>query len=287
MEFSAQGIPIIDFAPIAASERHHSQAEVASQVATAMENFSCFYIKNHGIPLSLLQESRRDIQRFFASSEGYKTQFCIDGRIRGYVPFEEVNVNKFLGRHGFAGDPVERFVIGPVQEGGSSAHKNRWPDQPGTFRRNLENLYSGLYCLTDKLITVLTTAACVSDFEEFSKVCRSGDNLMKVNFYPGNLTPKTNQSDRLAEHTDASAFTILVNDGRGLQAKIANGEWLDADHVPGTLFVLLGETLARYLNHKWQPLVHRVALPEEDENIDRISLVYFVSQYRFLERGPY
>lgn len=280
MELSPQGFPVIDFGPVL--NGHGDLSETAEHVAYAMKNFGCFYIQNHGVSSSLLDDVQADIRRFFSLPIDYKMRFAEEARSRGYVPLEGINVNEFLGRPGYPADPLERLVFGPMK-----GHKrNIWPDKPDTLKENTEAIYSTFGDLAEEIMPVIARATGLPDTTEFYEVCRSGPNTMKFNYYPGNLIPKDKQWERLAEHTDASMFTILINDEKGLQVQMPNGEWLHADPVPGALFIPLGEALAAMMDQKWKAPVHKVVWPDGMSQL-RLSVVYFISLYRFVERGPY
>jgi len=280
MELSAQGFPVIDFGSVITGDSNIEKT--ADQAAYAMKNFGCFYIKNHGVDMALLDDVQDDIRQFFSLTTEYKMEFAEEARSRGYVPLEGINVKEFLGQSGYPSDPLERLVFGP--ENGSKS--NIWPTKPYSLRNNTEAIYRAFGDLAEKMTPIIGKATGLHDLTQFNETCRVGPNTMKFNYYPGNLIPKDKQWERLAEHTDASMFTILINDQKGLQVQMPDGKWLHADPVPNALFIPLGEALADMVQYEWKAPVHKVVWPDGLQQ-PRLSVVYFISLFRFVERGPY
>ena len=59
-------------------------------------------------------------------------------------------------------------------------------------------------------------------------------------------------------HTDGDAFTLLLQDDAAASNCDANGEWMRAEVIPGTIVVNLGDVLARWTNDRYRSTPHRV-----------------------------
>lgn len=63
----------------------------------------------------------------------------------------------------------------------------------------------------------------------------------------------------IGSHTDIQCITLLWQDtSGGLQVLTADGEWLDARPLEGTLVVNIGDFLQRLSNNRFKSTVHRV-----------------------------
>ncbi len=88
---------------------------------------------------------------------------------------------------------------------------------------------------------------------------------------------------RCAEHTDVGCLTILKIDDApgGLQVKTPDDRWLPvlplASPDNDSLFVNIGDVMARWTNNKLRSALHRVVMPSADQNSlsRRLSLVFF------------
>jgi isopenicillin N synthase-like dioxygenase len=78
--------------------------------------------------------------------------------------------------------------------------------------------------------------------------------------YPGVQAQDPDKIDvGLGAHTDIQCLTLLWQDmSGGLQVLSADGEWLDAAPIEGTLVVNIGDLLSRLSNNKFKSTVHRV-----------------------------
>jgi len=280
MKLSPQGLPIIDFAQAANAESTFALIEVAKQVATAIETVGCFYVKNHGVSSSLIDETFADFKDYFAQPREYKTKHVNpDDHERGYIPFETQNINAFMGKTDRPNDPVERMIFGPTYECNPPVPENVWPDTPTTLRTNGIDYYESFRKLADTIMDVFSLAVSAPEEDYFYSRGHDGLHKMKANFYPGVSNPKPMQMNRFAEHTDANLFTILATDEcRGaLLIEKTNGEWVYGDPVPGCLLVLVGVGLERVTNAKWKATLHKVVWPDGDRIPDRLAVAYFVA----------
>jgi isopenicillin N synthase-like dioxygenase len=65
-----------------------------------------------------------------------------------------------------------------------------------------------------------------------------------------------------AAHIDSGFVTLLAQEGvEGLQARAADGSWVDVPPLEGTLAVNFGGLLARWTDHKIKATEHRVLGP--------------------------
>lgn len=278
MELSPQGLPIIDLAPTTSKGSESSLTDLATHIADACESTGCFYIKNHGIDHSLINNFFRDQKTFFRQPLDYKLKYKVEGSLdRGYFPFETQNVNAFMGRPNLPNDPVEKLGFGPTFRSYPMA-ENIFPDIPPTLKETAEKYFLAFENLANTMLRVFALAVKAPDENYFYRNCHDGPHSLKGNFYPSYSKPKPNQDDRFAAHTDITAFTILATDDcpKALQVKDVKGEWIYADPVRGALFVNLGDVMQRWTNDRWKATEHKVVWPKGDHVPDRQSIVFFV-----------
>lgn len=282
MDLSAQALPIIDLSSVTttSSKDNSSYEYLAKQIATACEAAGCFYMKNHGVDSDVIQNAFDDLRHFFGQSADYKLRFVDpNGNLdRGYEPFETRNVNAFMGRFGLPNDPVEKYAFGAPPTFFRPVPENIWPDVPPMLKRNVELYYDQMRILAERLMRLFSVAAQAPTADFFYDQCHQGEHILRANFYPKADRQGTSQSTRFGEHTDSTPFTILATDDTpgSLQVKNADGLWVHADPVPGTMFVNLGDFMALWTNDKWKATVHKVVWPEKGIAADRLSLVYFL-----------
>ncbi|KAL4930290.1 uncharacterized protein BDV17DRAFT_45184 [Aspergillus undulatus] len=232
-------IPVIDLSQVdnGLEERKH----VAAKIRAAAEGTGFFYVKNHEIPEELIQRALHQAQVFFAQSAEEK---------------EKVLHSKFPKNDGYHG-------VGTTQTNNKESH-----DQKETFsvRYNPFNdptvsdrspspdhSQEGLWTGTShppgfKETTLELYRARLSlalDLEETyldAVTTHPGADGLYVHYH-GTSTNGAAASINvgIGSHTDIQCITLLWQDNSGgLQVLSANGEWLDARPIEGTLVVSIG-----------------------------------------------
>lgn len=83
-----------------------------------------------------------------------------------------------------------------------------------------------------------------------------------LNWYPGFDSYEEAENFRnvsLGSHSDLQIFTILFQSGPGaLQVLNAEGQWIKASPIKGTMVVNIGDFLMRLTNDRMKSTVHRV-----------------------------
>lgn len=281
MDPSPQGIPIIDLSSAVSEKYDKDYFEMTKNVAMACESDGCFYIKNHGIDYSVIDNYFDDFKTFFRQPTEYKLKYIRDfKKDRGYYPFESICGDEFMGRYGpFQNDPTERLAFGSSNPPDPIFPKNEWPDRPASLIENTEKVYSMYKRLSETLMRVFAYAIGLDDKDYFYRNCHRGAHFINCLFYPSSK-PKPGQSARLPAHFDANPFTMLTTDRtvKAFQIKNIRGEWIYADPVPGAIFINLGTVMQYWTNDKWKATEHQVCWPEgESENVpERFSMGYVV-----------
>ena len=93
VQMADEEIPVIDLGPMW-SEDEVGKVLLAEQVSTACQEIGFFYVKNHGVPDSIIADAQRVSGEFFKQSEETKMLIEVSGSSsnRGYIPlFGEKN----------------------------------------------------------------------------------------------------------------------------------------------------------------------------------------------------
>jgi isopenicillin N synthase-like dioxygenase len=97
--------------------------------------------------------------------------------------------------------------------------------------------------------------------------------IHSLNYYPA--TPEGREPDwGFSPHSDYGSFTMLVQDeSGGLEARDADGKWIEIPPIPGTMVVNVGDLLQRWTNDVYVSSLHRVL---NRGRAARMSISFFV-----------
>ena len=87
-DLSEAAIPVIDVAPLAGGHRGGMQ-QVAAEMLSASEAIGFFYVRNHGVPRSVIDEMVGQAFRFFRRSQEEKRTVLVSPQHRGFIPIGE------------------------------------------------------------------------------------------------------------------------------------------------------------------------------------------------------
>ena len=274
-------IPLIDIGAIGSSA--NADKAIAEQVRTACMNSGFFYISNHGIDADLLAAVFAANQSFHARPLEEKSLIKLNAWHRGYQAFAtsrlvsserfEVAVGanqmeSFMVRHEVsADDPVyqARALMGP----------NQWPDDRA-FYNAVASYREAVVALGMRFLRVFAFAVGESaDF--FLPYFDRPMTCLRLLHYP---VMKETAAARgvdlygINPHTDYGFITILAQDDvGGLEIQAADGTWLPAPSLPGTLVVNIADALARWTNGVFNSTPHRVINSANDRS--RYSVAMF------------
>jgi isopenicillin N synthase-like dioxygenase len=149
---------------------------------------------------------------------------------------------------------------------------NQWPDSLPEFRPVMLRWQAEA---TEVLIRLLRAFALALEQPEdvFQPIYAGAPHqLMKLIRYPGRDLTEDDQG--VGAHKDSGLITVLLQDRQGgLQVETEDG-WIDAEPVPGTFVVNIGELLEVASDGYLRATVHRVVTPPA--GVDRISAAVFL-----------
>ena len=235
-----------------------------------LQDYGFFVLKDHGVPLDLLQRAYAEAETLFALPEATKRQYAKG--MRGYTPFG-VEHAKDSGHP----DLKEFWQVGhdPSAEAGDGVEPNVWPAEAPGVKAAFQSLFGAL---NDTGITLLRALApklgLAGDF--FDDKVRYGTSLLRVLHYPPLAADAHPNAVRSAAHEDINFLTIMVAaKGAGLELLDRDGTWLPVVTEPTNLIVDSGDMLARMTNGVIPATTHRVVNPT-GPNVSRYSMPFFM-----------
>jgi isopenicillin N synthase-like dioxygenase len=281
-------IPLIDLGRHRGS---HPDPAVAKPFGQACSDIGFMLIAGHDIDSGLITDMVSTSREFFSLPTETKRTRRYAGDVQAAHP-----ANKFRGYiAGYttaetAEDDLEAFQVswhedeqemitagyGPEFAGGYAP--NLWPDTPEAFRDVWRRYFAETRALGDYLLE-LASLALDLPLDWFVSKFRRQNSVLLTNHYPEQQwDPGRSAGQRLHEHTDYGAFTILYQEhsSGGLDVQLKDGTWTRVPYVPGTFVVNLGDLMAKWTNDRWVATLHRVGYPQLGElSKDRISIPYF------------
>jgi isopenicillin N synthase-like dioxygenase len=247
-----------------------ARLRAVEEINLALEELGFLVVTGHGAAPAALDVAVAAARRFFDLPLAEKMQLANAGR--GYAPIGTTALSYLAGRAS-PPDLKESFSIGPAWAG-----DNLWPARPPDLRQALLDGYAALDCALARMLHVFAGVLGLPlDF--FDEKFRGHDNSLRIFNYPLMSTALPGQL-RAGEHTDFTAFTLLMVEGGagGLQVRLKGGDWIDVAPPPGALVVNVGDLMMRWTNDRWLSNLHRVVNPlDEAPPRSRLSLVFFVN----------
>jgi isopenicillin N synthase-like dioxygenase len=263
-------IPVIDFAAMQGDNfrskglsQSDDRQQVADQLRTACTQVGFFYVKNHGVPQSIIDEAFAQAQRFFALPllEKLNIHISRSANHRGYVPLLEENTDPTA--KGDLHEAIDFALEVPntdpdVLAGKSLYGSNVYPSHLPGFREAIDRYYWELYQLGRKIFQAFALALDLPEDYFEDKITKPLAQLRLLHYLP--QTGRINEQQiGTGAHSDYECFTILAQDQvGGLQVLNHAGEWIAATPIPGTFVVNVGDQMARWTNDLFASTVHRV-----------------------------
>jgi len=233
-------IPIIDLEDATNPDPEIRKA-LAARIRDSCISVGFFYASNHGIPETVIEQALDAAKRFFALPPSAKDELDIhkSPNFKGYTPLLGENTNPEN-----RGDLHEGFDVGwedPVThavrtEGGLDG-KNVWPEGLPGFRDEVMNYYHAAIALGRRLFPLFALALDIDEHFFDNKTTKPAA-IMRLLHYPPQTGPVDNRIEGIGAHTDYECFTILWQDNvQALQVLNANGKWVNAVPIPGTVVI--------------------------------------------------
>lgn len=278
-------LPMIDISPLRGGSAAGIR-KVADEMGAAARDVGFFYVANHGIPPSLIDNAYAAAERFFALPDEVKRAYYIgeSSNHRGYVPFTEKGdytdeVNRNYEAFDLALDlPYDdpdylagNLLLGP----------NVWPELQG-FQETIGAYYAAVSSVGQKICAALELHLKLPTGELTRQMTKPISQLRLLHYVRA-AGPKTKKTVNMGAHTDYECLTILHQRQKGLQVMNKTDEWIDVPVRPEAYVINIGDMLEAWSNGAFRSTPHRVL----NLSPERFSMPYFVAANYDAEIKPF
>ncbi|MCZ2723002.1 isopenicillin N synthase family oxygenase [Marinomonas sp. 15G1-11] len=262
-------IPVIDLSSLLDGSNEYA---VAKNIGDVCENVGFMYIKNHGVPQSLIDRMYQLSQMFFALSLEQKSELdiALSGKtLRGYIKTYAENVNPTV-----TNDLKECLDLAKDSNGKQPFFgTNPYPKMLPEFKEVYEAYYDHMMVLGRNLVKAIALSLDLpADY--FEALQKDPITIQRFLHYPPQTGMISEKEIGVGEHTDYGFLTILSQDSiGGLQVRNRAGEWISAPPIDGTFIVNIGDLVQTFTNDKYISTMHRVINAGDK---DRYSMPFFM-----------
>ena len=261
-------IPVIDITPLRDGTDPNG---VAQALHAANKGLGFIYITGHGIPEQVIEAARDSAYAFFRSPEANKRTIKISSTHRGW-----------LGRGGAkmqddtVADLKESFIWGYQDENGETPEDhplrgaNLWPDFLPDIQGHAMTYFHYAHQVAHHLMRGFALGLDLRE-DFFLRSCAQPLSRASFVYYPAQPEDMGEEQFGVGPHTDFGVLTVLCQDSvGGLQVEDANGEWIQAPPIEGSLIVNVADLLSRWTDGAYKSTPHRVV---NSSGRERLSLV--------------
>ncbi|POF34282.1 isopenicillin N synthase family dioxygenase [Roseibium marinum] len=269
-------LPVIDLEPLI-SGKPGGLEKTAAALGRAARDTGFFYVNNHGIPQSLIDDTFSAARTLFAQPIEAKMPLTKNffKTNRGYVPMKGENLDPTK-----PSDLKEAFNIGLDLEAGDPRilsgepfrAVNQWPDLPG-WKETLLAYYNAAWVLSRRIHRALAVDLGADD-DFFESMLDAPMATLRLLHYPPQPANAEEGQIGAGTHTDYGNLTILLPDAvGGLEVRRRDGVWLKAPTIEGAFVCNIGDCLMRWTNDVYVSTPHRVV---NSSGLERYSIAFFL-----------
>jgi isopenicillin N synthase-like dioxygenase len=275
-------IPVIDLSPSLGFDPV-GQDEVARQIHKACRETGFFYVSHHGLPQALIDAQFDWAARFFALPLEQKLAIHMKNSpsASGYEPIGGQTLDSQDATADMAPpDLKEGYYCGMEQAGSApdasataTLAANQWPAGLPGFRDQMLGYTVAVRRVADHVVRLLARSLDLPAgwFDPFFAKPTMTLRLIK---YPPHPADALDNQLGAGAHTDWGGITLLAqDDAGGLEVRNADGHWIQAPPIPGTIVVNLGDLVARWTNGVYASNMHRVR--NKSSSAARYSMPFF------------
>ncbi|MFT4831799.1 MAG: isopenicillin N synthase-like dioxygenase [Psychroserpens sp.] len=270
------GIPSVNLQDFLSEDKNRNKKFI-QEIGSAFEDIGFVALRGHFLSDELVKDLYSEVRNFFNLPQEVKNSYEIQGigGQRGYTSFGKEHAK---GKK--EGDLKEFWHFGQYVEDNPKLEAE-YPDN--VIVKELPNfnvIGKETYKMLEKTAKyVLRALALHLELEEtyFDDYIKNGNSILRPIHYPP-ITSEPKNAIRAAAHGDINLITLLMGaQGRGLQVKNHQGEWVDAIAQSNELMINVGDMLSRLTNNKLKSTIHQVVNPPRELwGTSRYSIPYFM-----------
>ncbi|KAK7243894.1 hypothetical protein RIF29_38707 [Crotalaria pallida] len=235
-------IPVIDLADVDKDSSTHK--ETVGRIREASETWGFFQLVNHGIPVSVLEEMKDRVRRFFEQDDEVKKEVYSREQMRTFVynsNFDMYSSPALNWRDTFM------CYLAPSAP--------RPEDLPEVCRDIVLEYGKHVKKLGTTLFELLSEALGLHSDYLNDMGCAEG-LLSLGHYYPACPEPELTMGT--TKHSDNCFLTVLLQDHIGGLQALYQDKWIDIPPVSGALVVNIGDLMQLITNDKFKSVEHRV-----------------------------
>ncbi|WP_417672068.1 isopenicillin N synthase family dioxygenase [Roseibium sp.] len=269
-------LPIIDLQPLLDGSEAGLK-EVAANLGAAAREIGFFYVRNHDIPQTLIDDVFAASARLFSAPEVDKMALTRDffKTNRGYVPMKGEHLDPTK-----PSDLKEAFNIGldlsaddpRILAGDPFRAVNLWPDLP-EWKETVLTYFDAVWALGRQMHRAIAIDLN-ADATFFDDKLDAPLATLRLLHYPPQPPAAEEGQIGAGTHTDYGNITILLpDDVGGLEVQRRDGTWIKAPTIEGAFVCNIGDCLMRWTNDTYVSTPHRVV---NDTGRERYSIAFFL-----------
>ncbi len=273
---AATSLPLLDLREFDGGTA--SRAAFLAKLRAAAGDVGFFYLTGHGISDALINDVLALSRRFFALPEKDKLaiEMINSPHFRGYnrSGSERTKGQQDWREQVDIGPEEPARPVDPSQPPWARLHgPNQWPAALPELKPALLRWQREVTAVAIRLLRIFAIALEQPE-DVFEPIyARAPNPLIKIIRYPGREQTASDQG--VGAHKDSGFLTLLLQEKqKGLQVETEEGVWIDAEPIPGTFIVNIGEVLEMASDGYLRATVHRVVTPPAGS--DRLSVAYFL-----------
>jgi isopenicillin N synthase-like dioxygenase len=258
-------IPVLDLGPLregapGALER------LGQELRQAFTEVGFYFVRNHGIPQQLLDDTFAAAEHFHAMPLEDKLALKINEHNVGYMPMRGATTR--VNAVGEVALPNANEAVFfkrdlPADHPDVVANRrfrgmNQWPAKLPGFREQVLAACAAFEGLGLSLLPLYARALNLpADY--FASFFTDPMFTLRMSHYPSQEPTAPENEFGIAPHIDTSFMTILAqNRIPGLSLRLTTGEWIDAPAPEGALLINGGMLLRRWTDNRFLATPHRV-----------------------------
>ncbi|XP_058743361.1 1-aminocyclopropane-1-carboxylate oxidase homolog 1-like [Vicia villosa] len=262
---TSHAIPVIDLLDIIDNKEDPTIHQgTVDRIKEACETWGFFQVVNHGIPLTVLEELKEGVKRFYEMDAEVKKGLYTRDQDRSFIynsNFDIYSSPALNWRDTFS------CYLAPETP--------KPQDFPIVCRDILLEYGKHMMNLGTLLFELLSQALGLNPNHLRDMECAEG-LIALCHYYPP--CPQPELTLGTTKHSDNDFLTVLLQDHIGGLQVLHQEKWIDVKPVPGALIVNVGDLLQLITNDRFKSVEHRVLANRVGP---RISVAcFFCSDYR-------